>query len=75
MSGLLVENDEANLSEDEVESAKVIYESGKHLLALINDILDISKIEAGQSLVSNEEISIDELSQMMNKRFVHMAAR
>ncbi|MDQ7061017.1 MAG: ATP-binding protein [Sulfurimonas sp.] len=74
LSGLLVENEEANLSEDEVDSAKVIYESGKHLLALINDILDISKIEAGQSLVSNEEISIDELSQMMNKRFVHMAA-
>ena len=69
----LVENDANNLSKDEVESAKVIQESGEHLLSLINDILDISKVEAGQMGLSIDKIETTEIVTVMKKRFTHMA--
>ncbi|GAB4093039.1 response regulator [Flaviaesturariibacter terrae] len=48
LSRLLSENNEKNLSNDQVEYAQVIQSSGQGLLALIDEILDLSKIEAGK---------------------------
>jgi signal transduction histidine kinase/DNA-binding response OmpR family regulator len=48
LSRLLSENNEKNLSGDQVEYAQVILNSGQGLLALIDEILDLSKIEAGK---------------------------
>ena len=73
LSGSLIDNSEGHLDEDEVESAKVIHESGGHLLSLINDILDISKVEAGQMNLNNTLIETEEFVTTLKKRFTHMA--
>src|SRR3546814_5956404 len=48
LSKLLAENPQQNLSEEQVKFAESIYSAGNDLLNLINDILDISKVEAGK---------------------------
>ena len=73
LSKLLAENDEGNLSVDEVESAQVIQESGNNLLSMINDILDLSKVEAGHMKIHADAVDLAELQLFLNNRFKHMA--
>lgn len=54
LAKLLADNPEGNLSEDQVQFARSIYSAGNDLLTLINDILDISKVEAGKLEVHPE---------------------
>ncbi len=54
-SGILSQGMAGPLSDEQSAQVKMIYGSGKHLLALIDDVLDLSKVEAGQVRLSPED--------------------
>ncbi len=73
LSSILAENKEGNLTEDQLESTRVVYQSGNDLLSLINEILDLSKIEAGQMELQAEDLLIKDLAESLMANFQHMA--
>ncbi len=68
------DNKEGNLTEEQVESAGVIYKSGNELLSLISEILDLSKIEAGRMELRFAEVAVAEMAEATRKAFQHLAA-
>ena len=74
LSKLLAENPQNNLSEEQVKFAESIYSAGNDLLNLINDILDISKVEAGKLEVRPENTSVPRLVEGLRDLFMPLAA-
>ena len=75
LANLLAENREGNLTEDQVKYAQTIHSSGVDLLALINDVLDLSKVEAGLLKVRLEQVSLEDVLEGLRRRFSPVAAR
>ncbi len=75
LAKMLSENDEKNLSEDQVESAASIHRGGQTLLHLINDILDLSKIEAGRVELNISGICPANIQADFELEFNHLAKR
>lgn len=73
LAKLIGENKSQSLSQKEVDFAKVIFKSGSDLLLLINDILDLSKIEAGKIELIEEEVNITSMQDDVVNLFTEYA--
>ncbi len=73
LSKLLADNPAGTLSEEQVNYARTIQSSGNDLLALINDILDLSKIEAGHIQARPEPVSMQRLTEDVRQLFQPVA--
>ena len=74
LARLLVENQGGNLTAEQVKFAASIAASGNDLLTLINDILDLSKIEAGRIELQVEPVTIAGVLEDVRRRFAPLAA-
>jgi signal transduction histidine kinase/HAMP domain-containing protein/ActR/RegA family two-component response regulator len=75
LAKLLSENPDGNLTVKQVEFARTIHEAGSDLLQLLNDILDLSKVEAGKMEIHPAAISLDGLLEYVDATFRPMAAQ
>ncbi len=73
LAKLLQENKDKNLSKKQVEFAQTIYSSGTDLLNLINDILDLSKVEAGKMEVAATDMPLSEMESFVMRTFKPVA--
>lgn len=73
LAKLLAENGEGNLSDEQVKFAESIYSAGNDLLNLINDILDIAKVEAGKLEVRPENTQVERLVEGLRGMFEPLA--
>jgi len=73
LSKLLADNPDERLSDEQVKFARTIYSAGNDLLVLINDILDLSKIEAGHIEIQPAPVLTERLASNMQKVFQPIA--
>ncbi|WP_443044494.1 response regulator [Streptomyces sp. DHE17-7] len=75
LAQLLAQNPSRNLTPKQVEYAGIIHSAGSDLLQLINDILDLSKVEAGKMDVSPERVTLRQLIEYVEATFRPMTTQ
>lgn len=73
LAHLLVENEEGNLTDQQVVFADTIFKSGNDLLQLINEILDLSKIESGKIDINPDEVKLKDVCLFAERQFMPLA--
>jgi CheY-like chemotaxis protein/HAMP domain-containing protein len=73
LSKLLTDNKDGNLTPKQVEYAQTIHSSGSDLLSLINDVLDLSKVEAGKMEVNPTDVPVVEVRDSVMRGFGALA--
>jgi CheY-like chemotaxis protein/HAMP domain-containing protein len=73
LSKQLADNAERNLTEKQVQCAQTIHASGVELLGLINEILDLAKIESGTLAIDLSEVSLESVQQWAERSFAQFA--
>jgi CheY-like chemotaxis protein len=73
LARLLADNNDGNLTDKQIEYSRTIYSSGNDLLELINDILDLAKIESGTVSLELDTLSLSELQLSLERTFRQVA--
>ncbi|MEG3641608.1 response regulator [Magnetococcus sp. PR-3] len=73
LSKLLGENRPGNLTEKQVEFAKTIHSAGSDLLGLIDEVLDLARIEAGRIRIFKDKMVLEDLSYALDRLYCHVA--
>src|SRR6185369_11109165 len=73
LSKMLAENKNGNLTAEQVKFAQTVYTSGNDLLSLINEILDLSKVEAGKMPIDPKTFRLAEVRDYIEQTFRHVA--
>ncbi|MFL6699725.1 MAG: response regulator [Vitreoscilla sp.] len=75
LAKLLSENKEGNLTPEQLKFVQTIYGAGNDLLTLINDILDLSKVEAGRLELAPQFVSVQRLVDSLQRTFEPLASQ
>src|SRR5690606_11028332 len=73
LSKVLADNKEGNLTLRQIEACGAIHSSGEELLALINEVLDLSKVEAGVMDIEISDVSLEKVQLWIHQSFNQLA--
>ncbi len=70
LASILADNQDGNLTSDQVQSVQIIFNSANELLEIIEDILDVSKAEAGELNIHHEDILLGDIWRSLTDQFM-----